>query len=121
MRDDLLFDARHIAQSGIGTYIGVQIPALEEVLGRDGRTLAVLADHGNVPDVAAGTEVVYAEPAGAAMFSLGEQRAWDHAIGTVRPRAFWTPHFPHPLTLLRPRHRKVLAFSTVHDDNYLLP
>lgn len=121
MRADLLFDVRHIDQSGIGTYIGAQIPALEQVLSQHGRTLAVLADRGNVPDVAADTEVVYAAPAGAAMFSLGEQRAWDHAIGTVRPGSFWTPHFPHPLTLLRPRHRSILAFSTVHDDNYLLP
>jgi glycosyltransferase involved in cell wall biosynthesis len=121
MAPDLLFDVRHIDQSGIGTYIGVQIPVLEQVLGQHARTLAVLADRGNVPEVGAGTEIVYAEPAGAVMFSLGEQRAWDHAIAAVRPKAFWTPHFPHPFTLLRPRHRSVLAFSTVHDDNYLLP
>ncbi|AQA02553.1 glycosyl transferase family 1 [Mycobacterium sp. MS1601] len=121
MRPDLLFDVRHIDQSGIGTYIGVQIPSLEEVLGRHGRKLAVLADRDNVPAVSTDTEVVFSEPSDAPMFSLGEQRAWDHAVSTVRPRSFWTPHFPHPFTLLRPRHRKILGFATVHDDNYLLP
>ena len=34
---DLLFDVRHIDQSGIGTYIGVYIPRLEEALARQGR------------------------------------------------------------------------------------
>ncbi|BBX17978.1 glycosyl transferase family 1 [Mycolicibacterium duvalii] len=120
-RVDLLFDARHIDQSGIGTYITVQIPALEDVFARHGRTLAVLADRDYAPDVGATTSVVYSDPTNAPMYSLHEQRAWDHALDAVRPRAFWTPHYPFPFTLLRPRHRDVLAFITVHDDNHLLP
>ncbi|CAN5380439.1 glycosyltransferase family 1 protein [soil metagenome] len=118
---DLLFDARHIDQSGIGTYIDVHIPRLEEVLARHHRTLAVLADRTNVPPVGANTTVVHSEPPAAPMYSLGEQRAWDHAIATSRPKAVWVPHYPFPFTLLRPGHRKILAFSTVHDDNHLLP
>jgi glycosyltransferase involved in cell wall biosynthesis len=118
---DLLFDARHIDQSGIGTYIRVQIPRLEEVLGRHGRTLAVLADRANVPTVGAGTTVVASEPPTAPMYSVQEQRAWDHAVQTVRPRAVWVPHYPFPFTLLRPGHRRILTFATVHDDNHLLP
>lgn len=118
---DLLFDVRHIDQSGIGTYIGVQIPRLEEALTRQGRTLAVLADRDNVPPVCESTTVVFSEPSGAPMYSVGEQRAWDHAVRTTRPKAMWVPHYPFPFTLFRPGNRRILTFSTVHDDNHLLP
>ena len=43
-RVDLLFDARHIRQSGIGTYIRTQLPHLEASAARHHRTLAVLVD-----------------------------------------------------------------------------
>lgn len=118
---DLLFDVRHIDQSGIGTYMAAQVPVLEDVLGRHGRSLALLADRNNVPPVREGTTVVFSDPPGAPMYSIPEQRAWDHAIRTVRPRAVWLPHYPFPFTLLRPRNRRTLFFGTVHDDNHLLP
>lgn len=118
---DLLFDVRHIDQSGIGTYIGVQIPLLEEALARQGRTLAVLADRDNVPPVCENTTVVIAEPSAAPMYSMAEQRAWDHAVRASRPKAIWVPHYPFPFTLFRPGNRRILTFSTVHDDNHLLP
>ena len=118
---DLLFDVRHIDQSGIGTYIGVYIPRLEEAFARQGRTLAVLADRDNVPPVGNGTTVVIAEPSGALMYSVAEQRAWDRALRATRPKAIWLPHYPFPLTLLRPGNRRILTFTTVHDDNHLLP
>lgn len=41
---DLLFDARHVRQSGIGTYIRTQLPHLQEAAARHRITLAVLAD-----------------------------------------------------------------------------
>lgn len=118
---DLLFDVRHIDQSGIGTYIGVQIPRLEEALARQGRTLAVLADRDNVPPVGETTTVVIAEPSAAPMYSLQEQRAWDHAVRATRPKAIWVPHYPFPFALFRPANRRILTFVTVHDDNHLLP
>jgi glycosyltransferase involved in cell wall biosynthesis len=118
---DLLFDVRHIDQSGIGTYIGVYIPLLEEAFARRGRTLAVLADRDNVPPVAESTTVVVSEPSGALMYTVAEQRAWDHAIQATRPKAIWLPHYPFPFTLFRPGNRKILMFATVHDDNHLLP
>jgi glycosyltransferase involved in cell wall biosynthesis len=118
---DLLFDARHIDQSGIGTFISVQIPRLEEVMARHHRTLAVLADRSTVPSMADSTEVVYSEPADAPMYSIDEQRVWDRALAQTRPKAMWVPHYPFPFALLRRRNRKVLFFSTVHDDNHLLP
>jgi len=118
---DLLFDARHIDQSGIGTYISVQIPRLEEVLARHQRNLAVLVDRHNAPPVSAGTQLVFSEPSGAPMYSTQEQRAWDHALTAARPKAMWVPHYPYPLALLRSRNRRILSFSTVHDDNHLLP
>jgi glycosyltransferase involved in cell wall biosynthesis len=118
---DLLFDVRHIDQSGIGTYIGVQIPRLEEAFARLGRTLAVLADRDNVPPVAESTTVVVSEPSDAPMYSISEQRAWDHAVRATRPKAIWVPHYPFPFTLFRPGNRGILTFSTVHDDSHLLP
>ncbi|MGB3482382.1 MAG: glycosyltransferase family 1 protein [Mycobacterium sp.] len=118
---DLLFDVRHIDQSGVGTYIRAQIPALEEVLGQHGRRLALLADRDHVPPVCDDTHVVFSDPPAAPMYSLQEQRAWDHAVRAVRPKAMWVPHYPYPFSLLRPRNRHIVGFSTVHDDNHLLP
>ncbi|GAB7066189.1 glycosyltransferase family 4 protein [Mycobacterium hodleri] len=117
---DLLFDARHIEQSGIGTYIRAQLPRLEQVLARHHRTLAVLTDRGNAPVVDDGTAVVFSEFPAAPMYSVHEQKVWDWAVREIRPRAIWVPHYPFPLTLLRPANRDVLSFSTVHDDNHLL-
>jgi glycosyltransferase involved in cell wall biosynthesis len=118
---DLLFDVRHIDQSGIGTYIGVHLPRLEEALAQQGRTLAVLANRDNVPPVRETTVVVHAEPSSAPMYSIGEQRAWDHAVRATRPKAIWVPHYPFPLTLFRHANRRIRTFITVHDDNHLLP
>jgi len=118
---DLLFDARHIDQSGVGTYIRTQLPHLERMLARHRRTLTVLADRGNAPVVGGGTRVVFSEFPGAPMYSVGEQRAWDAALRETRPRAMWVPHYPFPFTLLRRANRGVLSFVTVHDDNHLLP
>jgi glycosyltransferase involved in cell wall biosynthesis len=118
---DLLFDARHIDQSGIGTYIRTQLPRLEQMLARHGRTLAVLADRGNAPVVDDATTVVFSEFPSAPMYSVNEQRAWNSAIRATRPNAVWVPHYPYPFTLLRPTNRKILSFCTVHDDNHLLP
>jgi glycosyltransferase involved in cell wall biosynthesis len=118
---DLLFDVRHIDQSGIGTYISAQIPRLEQMLARHHRTLAILADRDNVPPVCKSTAVVLAEPSAASMYSIQEQRAWDHAVQSTRPRAIWVPHYPFPFTLWRRRNRGILSFTTVHDDNHLLP
>ena len=117
---DLLFDVRHIDQSGIGTYMSVHIPRLEEGLGRHGRVLAVLANRDNVPTVDQSTRVVLAESADAPMYSVAEQRVWDDAVRKAHPKALWVPHYPFPLTLLRKTNRKTLGFVTVHDDNHLL-
>ena len=46
---DLLFDARHVRQSGVGTYIRTQLPHLEEAAARHGISLAVLGDRDSLP------------------------------------------------------------------------
>lgn len=101
--------------------MAAQVPVLEDVLEQHGRTLALLADRTNVPAVRDTTTVVFSVPPSAPMYSIQEQRAWDHAIRTVRPKALWLPHYPFPFTLLRPGNRRILSFATVHDDNHLLP
>lgn len=96
-------------------------PLLEEALARQGHTLAVLADRDNVPPVAETTTVVISEPSGAPMYSVAEQRAWNRAVQMTRPKAMWVPHYPFPFTLSRPANRRIVFFSTVHDDSHLLP
>jgi glycosyltransferase involved in cell wall biosynthesis len=111
---DLLFDARHIRQSGIGTYIGTLLPQLEETFADRGMSLAVLCAEHAVPAMGAGAEVVV-ERELAPMYSLGEQRLWNRALDRLRPSGFWVPHYPFPLAALRPANSRTLIFSTVHD------
>lgn len=120
-RVDLLFDARHIRQSGIGTYIRTQLPYLEEAAARDGLTLAVLADPDAVPALRPSTAVIPSSPALAAMYSAAEQSVWRRAFGTVRPRAVWLPHYPYPLARFLPGNRSLSLYVTVHDTIHLLP
>jgi glycosyltransferase involved in cell wall biosynthesis len=118
-RVDLLFDARHIRQSGIGTYIGTLLPLLEETFAERGLNLTVLATGNAVPTVADTTRVLVSDPPDAGMYSLGEQRAWARALAGVRPRSLWVPHYPFPLAALR--HREMKLFVTVHDTLHLIP
>jgi len=120
-RVDLLFDARHILQSGIGTYIGLLLPYLEDIFDQRGLSLAVLTDPDTVPPLRDSTAVVFSDPSGASMYGMAEQRAWRHALRAARPRAMWVPHYPFPMTLLEPGNRSVLAFVTVHDTLHLNP
>ena len=118
---DLLFDARHVRQSGIGTYIRTQLPHLEEAADRHCVSLAVLADPDTVPELRPGTRVVPASPSGAAMYSPAEQLVWRRAFHDVQPRAVWLPHYPYPLARLLPGNRGMLTYVTVHDTTQLLP
>lgn len=118
---DLLFDARHIRQSGIGTYIRTQIPHLEEAAARDGLSLAVLADPDSLPALRPDTDVVPATPSHAPMYSVAEQAAWRHAFDVTRPRAVWLPHYPYPLARVLPAGRGMSLYVTVHDTIHLLP
>lgn len=67
-RVDLLFDARHIRQSGIGTYIATLLPSLEETFAERGLSLAVLVNDHAVPELRH-ARIVTAAPA--AMYTLG--------------------------------------------------
>lgn len=118
---DLLFDARHIRQSGIGTYILNNLPHLEDAAARHRLSLAVLADHDTVPEVSASTELILASPASAAMYSPAEQSVWHRAFEALRPRAVWLPHYVHPLASWSPPNRRMLTYVTVHDTIHLLP
>ncbi|GAT11182.1 glycosyltransferase family 4 protein [Mycolicibacterium novocastrense] len=118
---DLLFDARHIEQSGIGTYISKQIPMLQEHFATRGLSLAILGNSDDFADLAPTTTLVRSQPGDAPMYSVQEQRAWDDALARVRPRAVWVPHYPFPLSLLRPRNRGIALFMTVHDAIHVVP
>lgn len=119
MRADLLFDARHIRQSGIGTYLASELRQLEEVFADRGLSLSVLVDPDKVPALRPSTAVVTPQPIGAAMYSMGEQQVWGRALSSVRPRALWLPNYPFPLAWLRRRNRKTMLFVTVHDTLHL--
>jgi len=116
-RVDLLFDARHIRQSGVGTYIATLLPVLRQTLAERGLSLAVLANEHTVADLDPATTVITAAPA--AMYTLGEQRVWARALNDVRPRGFWVPHYPFPFAVLR--HRGTRLFVTVHDTMHVRP
>lgn len=120
-RTDLLFDARHIQQSGIGTYIRTQLPHLRSVAAQEGLRLAVLADPGTLSGLEADTDVVDASPPMAGMYTPAEQLVWQRAFATCRPRAVWLPHYPFPLARLLPSNRGIHLFATVHDTIHLLP
>lgn len=112
---DVLFDARHIRQSGIGTYISTELPYLEEVFARRRLSLAVLVDPDKIPPLRESTQVVLARPANAPMYSRHEQKAWNAALNATQPRAIWLPHYPFPFALLRIHNRRTRLFVTVHD------
>ncbi|WP_396925487.1 glycosyltransferase family 4 protein [Mycolicibacterium sp.] len=118
---DLLFDVRHINQSGIGTYIATELPYLQDTVAKYGLSLAVLANPESRPAVREITRVVIAEPADAAMYTMAEQKAWASALKATRPRAFWVPHYPYPLALLAPANRGVRGYVTVHDTLHIMP
>jgi glycosyltransferase involved in cell wall biosynthesis len=117
---DLLFDARHIRQTGIGSYISAQLPYLEEALFQRKKSLAVLADEDAVPPVRGSTKVISSPQSAAPMYSIREQKAWSDALDSVRPRAVWLPHYPCPLALFRPRNSEIKLFVTVLDTIHLL-
>jgi glycosyltransferase involved in cell wall biosynthesis len=118
---DLLFDARHVRQSGIGTYIRTQLPHLEEAAAGHGISLAILGDRDSLPELRPSTGVVHASPPSAAMYSPAEQQAWRRAFEETRPRSVWLPHYPYPLARLLPGNRRMLVYVTVHDTTQLLP
>lgn len=118
---DLLFDARHVHQSGIGTYIRTHLPYIEDSAARHGLCLAVLAGQDSLPELRASTDVVVASDPAAAMYSAAEQLVWREAFDQTRPRAVWLPHYPYPAARLQPRHRRMLTYVTVHDTIHVLP
>lgn len=118
---DLLFDARHIQQSGVGTYIQTELPYLEEVFAKHGRSLGLLVNPDKAPTVRDSTTLIYSQPPEASMYGAQEQRAWAHALRTVRPRAMWVPHYPFPFATLAPANRHTELFVTIHDTLHLRP
>ncbi|WP_193046561.1 glycosyltransferase family 4 protein [Mycolicibacterium baixiangningiae] len=118
-RIDLLFDARHIRQSGIGTYIATLLPHLEETFASRGMSLAVLVAERAVPPLRDSTTTIV-EREIAPMYSLAEQRVWDRVLKSTRPQGFWTPHYPFPLAALRMTGTRPMLFSTVHDTLHVM-
>ncbi|MEW2479925.1 glycosyltransferase family 1 protein [Mycobacterium sp. NPDC049093] len=118
---DLLLDARHINQSGIGTYIRTELPTVEKTLNQQGLSLGVLVDEGKEPPLAASTKVVFAQPSNAGMYSPSEQQVWRHALQGLQPRALWLPHYPFPFAILGPRNKRTKLFVTIHDILHLQP
>ncbi len=118
-RIDLLFDARHIRQSGIGTYIATLLPHLEQTFAAHGLSLAVLvAEHAPPALLDSTTAVIEREMA--PMYSVAEQRMWRRVLNSVGPRGFWVPHYPFPLAVLAMGNRRPLLFVTVHDTLHVM-
>lgn len=118
---DLLLDARHINQSGIGTYIRTELPTVEKALAQQGLSLCVLVDEDKEPPLVSSTAVTFAHPPNAGMYSPGEQRVWHHALKSLRPRALWLPHYPFPFAIFAPGNGHTKLFVTIHDILHLQP
>lgn len=118
---DLLLDARHINQSGIGTYIRTELPTVEKTLAQQGLSFGVLADEGKEPPLADSTKVTFAQPPNAGMYSTSEQQVWRDALKKLQPRALWLPHYPFPLAILGPSNKHTKLFVTIHDILHLQP
>ncbi|OBB13257.1 glycosyl transferase family 1 [Mycolicibacterium setense] len=118
---DLLLDARHINQSGIGTYIRTELPNVQKTLAQQGLSLGVLVDEGKEPPLDDGATVMFAEPSNAAMYSSREQQVWRHALKGLRPRALWLPHYPFPFAILARGNSHTKLFVTIHDILHLQP
>ncbi|BBX89096.1 glycosyltransferase family 4 protein [Mycolicibacterium boenickei] len=118
---DLLLDARHINQSGIGTYIRTELPTVEKTLAQQGLSFGVLVDEGKAPPLDDSTTVAFARPSNAGMYSTSEQQVWRHALKRLRPRALWLPHYPFPLSILGPGNKHTKLFVTIHDILHLQP
>lgn len=120
-RIDVLLDARHVNQSGIGTYIRTELPTVEKTLTQQGLSLGVLVDEGKVPPLCDSTIVATAQPSNAAMYSTREQQVWRNALKTLQPRALWLPHYPFPFAILGPGNNRTKLFVTIHDILHVQP
>lgn len=109
MSVDLLFDARHVNASGIGVYSRQQIAVMKSWARQNDFRIALLGKPQEIGRVGNGLEIVVPKAAGR-MYSMAEQVDWFAALTRVKPRAFWTPHYPSPLGSVGPR-----TFVTVHD------
>lgn len=118
---DLLLDARHINQSGIGTYIRTELPTVQKTLTQQGLSLGVLVDEGKELPLDSSTTVAYAQPSNAGMYSTAEQQVWRHALKHLQPRALWLPHYPFPFAILGRGNRHTKLFVTIHDILHLQP
>lgn len=116
MTVDVLFDARHIRASGIGIYSREQIKHLSSWGRKQGARVAVLGSPEELGETDPNLEIVSAAPGKAPMYSLREQWLLTQVHRKVRPRSFWTPHYPYPAL-----SKTANAFVTIHDVLHALP
>lgn len=109
MSVDLLFDARHVDASGIGVYSRQQIALMKPWADQKNLRVALFGNPERIGGLGRGLDVIGPQ-SGGNMYSLTEQVAWSTALTRVKPKAFWTPHYPYPLLARGPK-----TFVTVHD------
>ncbi|MCY0905458.1 glycosyltransferase family 4 protein [Arthrobacter sp. H14-L1] len=107
MTYDLIFDARHVRASGIGIYSRCQIDLLREKVRRRGWVVGLLGYEEQLTWAADDFDILRVPPA--PMYGLREQLTLGRAVGALKPKAFWTPHYPFPLL------SNVKTFVTIHD------
>lgn len=116
MTVDVLFDARHIRASGIGIYSREQIKHLRSWAKEHRTRVALLGSPEEIGETGGDLEIVSTACRRAPMYSLREQWLLAEVQRKVRPRAFWTPHYPYPAF-----SKTVNAFVTIHDVLHALP
>lgn len=116
MTVDLLFDGRHIRASGIGIYSREQIKHLGSWARENRMRVAILGTPEELGEADPNLEVVSTASRQAPMYSLREQWLLAEVHRKMRPRAFWTPHYPYPVLSMA-----ASAFVTIHDVLHALP
>ncbi|PTT65275.1 glycosyltransferase family 4 protein [Arthrobacter sp. HMWF013] len=110
MRTDLLFDARHVRASGIGIYSKEQIKLLGPWANKNGFKVVLLSIPDQLGDIPPNLDVYETTQKRAGMYSLAEQVGFTSVLKRLRPKAFWTPHYPYPVLSAGQS-----TFVTIHD------
>lgn len=111
---DLLFDGRHIQASGIGIYSREQIKHLGPWATEKGLRVGILGSPDELGNIGPNLEIVPTD-SNAQMYTLKEQLFLAKSLARIRPKAFWTPHYPYPIL------STTRTFVTVHDVLHALP
>ena len=102
---DILFDARHLRSSGIGSYTKTCLQALGRLTEEDGLKCSVIVRENDIQALPAnlGGPIRVSD---ARMYTPQEQLMWHRSLAAVKPRLAWFPHYPVPILARRQKKHR---------------